>query len=69
MLIGLLRLNVPAKANNNNHQLTEYFPVRRSVRKTKKTVMEEKQRSLENSLRLGKEEGLIVSICAANRTD
>lgn len=45
----------------NNHKLTEYFPVRRSVRKTKKTVLEEKQRSLEHTIRNGIEEGLEVN--------
>lgn len=58
--------NVPEKikdgkvAEKNNHKLTEYFPVRRSVRKTKKTVLEEKQRSLEQTIRRGVEEGLEV---------
>ncbi|KAJ8957938.1 hypothetical protein NQ318_001936 [Aromia moschata] len=44
----------------DNHKLTEYFPVRRSVRKTKKTVLEEKQRSLEEALRKEIEDGLEV---------
>lgn len=55
------RLNVLQNGDSGSHKLTEYFPVRRSVRKTKKTVLEEKQRSLENVLRLDIEEGLIVS--------
>lgn len=46
---------------NNNHKLTEYFPVRRSVRKTKKTVLEEKQRCLEEAVLAKQEEGLDVS--------
>ncbi|XP_054279776.1 histone-lysine N-methyltransferase PR-Set7 isoform X2 [Macrosteles quadrilineatus] len=45
---------------NNNHKLTEYFPVRRSVRKTKKTVLEEKQRCLEEAVLAKQEEGLEV---------
>lgn len=45
-----------------NHKLTEYFPVRRSVRKTTKTVLEEKQRNLELILKKGIEEGLEVII-------
>jgi histone-lysine N-methyltransferase SETD8 len=44
----------------DNHKVTDYFPVRRSVRKTKKTVMEEKQRTLEQMLRNEVEEGLEV---------
>ncbi|CAH1099551.1 unnamed protein product [Psylliodes chrysocephalus] len=45
-----------------NHKLTEYFPVRRSVRKTTKTVLEEKQRNLELILKKGIEEGLEIRI-------
>jgi hypothetical protein len=44
----------------DNHKLTEYFPVRRSVRKCKKAVLEEKQRDLENKLLCGVEDGLQV---------
>ncbi|KAJ3647744.1 hypothetical protein Zmor_019605 [Zophobas morio] len=43
-----------------NHRVTDYFPVRRSVRKTKSTVMEERQRTLERLLRCDVEEGLEV---------
>ncbi|KAG5881468.1 hypothetical protein JTB14_000896 [Gonioctena quinquepunctata] len=43
-----------------NHKLTEYFPVRRSSRKTKTIVLEEKQRSLEEALKNEIEEGLEV---------
>jgi histone-lysine N-methyltransferase SETD8 len=46
----------------DNHKVTDYFPVRRSVRKTKKTVMEEKQRTLEQMLRNEVEEGLEVRL-------
>ncbi|XP_025837662.1 N-lysine methyltransferase KMT5A [Agrilus planipennis] len=48
--------------DDQNHKLTDFFPVRRSVRKTKKTVLEEKQRDLENILRKNIEEGLKVHI-------
>ncbi|KAI4454630.1 n-lysine methyltransferase kmt5a [Holotrichia oblita] len=44
----------------SNHKLTEFFPVRRSIRKTKKTVLEEKQKFLEEALRSGKEDGLLI---------
>ncbi|KAJ8681167.1 hypothetical protein QAD02_016954 [Eretmocerus hayati] len=43
-----------------NHKLTEYFPVRRSVRKCKRAVLEEKQRDLENKVLRGLESGLEV---------
>lgn len=55
-----------AKSNLNNnkvngqHKLTEYFPVRRSVRKTKTTVLEEKLLALEEMVRKEVEEGLEV---------
>ncbi|XP_017769249.1 PREDICTED: histone-lysine N-methyltransferase pr-set7 isoform X2 [Nicrophorus vespilloides] len=50
------------KGNNNetSHKLTEYFPVRRSVRKTNKIALEEKQRTLEQNLRKGIEQGLRI---------
>ncbi|KAF5284658.1 hypothetical protein FQR65_LT13489 [Abscondita terminalis] len=40
--------------------ITEYFPIRRSERKTKRIVLEEKQKNLEQMLRDGVEEGLKV---------
>ncbi|KZC12647.1 Histone-lysine N-methyltransferase pr-set7, partial [Dufourea novaeangliae] len=43
-----------------NHKLTDYFPVRRSVRKSKKAVLEEKQRDMENKVLCQVEEGLEV---------
>jgi hypothetical protein len=49
----------PSKASGN-HQLTEYFPVRRSVRKTKTIVLEEQQRDLEEAVLSQREEGLEV---------
>lgn len=45
---------------NRNHKLTEYFPVRRSVRKTKKTVMEENQKNIEERILSQREDGLKV---------
>lgn len=42
----------------NNHKVTEYFAIRKSVRKTKKQVLREKQRSIENMIRDECEEGL-----------
>lgn len=52
--------NTSNNTQKTNHKLTEYFPVRRSVRKTKKIVLEEKQRFLEEVLRNGNEDGLLV---------
>ncbi|XP_012288714.1 histone-lysine N-methyltransferase pr-set7 [Orussus abietinus] len=43
-----------------NHKLTDYFPVRRSVRKCKKTVLEERQRDLEKKVLTQAEDGLEV---------
>nr|XP_013189633.1 unnamed protein product [Amyelois transitella] len=52
----------PKVANgNSNHKLTEYFPVRRSVRKTSKCVMAEKMRDLERAIREQREDGLQVA--------
>lgn len=53
---------VEPKVNGTNHKLTEYFPVRRSVRKTSKCVMAEKMRDLERAVREQREDGLQVRI-------
>lgn len=45
---------------STNHTLAEYFPVRRSVRKSKKAVLEEKQRDIEAKVLKQVEEGLEV---------
>ena len=58
------KLNVNQSLNQDapqNHKLTEYFAVRRSVRKPKTAILEEKQRNLEESVLSGKEEGLQVN--------
>lgn len=46
--------------NSHNTKLTEFFPVRRSVRKTKKEVQAEQNKSIEQSLIAGCEDGLEV---------
>jgi histone-lysine N-methyltransferase SETD8 len=51
---------------NDKHNLTEYVPVRHSVRKTKKTVLEEKQRCLEEAVLAKQEDGLEVSKFKSN---
>ncbi|KAG5881466.1 hypothetical protein JTB14_000894 [Gonioctena quinquepunctata] len=45
---------------NENHKLTEYFNIRKSDRRTKGEVQEEKRRLLEFALRKGVEDGLQV---------
>ncbi|XP_043512217.1 N-lysine methyltransferase KMT5A-B isoform X1 [Frieseomelitta varia] len=50
----------PLNAKSTNHKLTDYFPVRRSVRKSKKAVLEEKQRDMENKVLCQVEEGLEI---------
>lgn len=60
---GTCQIQEPPRNNakvNNQQKLTEFFPVRRSVRKTKTTVLEEKQLALEQSVRSEVEEGLEV---------
>ncbi|XP_076644253.1 SET domain containing 8 isoform X2 [Halictus rubicundus] len=54
------RPNESSDAKSINHKLTDYFPVRRSVRKSKKAVLEEKQRDMENKVLCQVEEGLEV---------
>ncbi|XP_058804928.1 histone-lysine N-methyltransferase PR-Set7-like [Phymastichus coffea] len=51
---------IQQKLLSENHKLTEYFPVRRSIRKCKKVVLEEQQRDLENKVLCGAEDGLQV---------
>lgn len=46
--------------NNKNTKLTDFFPVRRSVRKTKKTVEQEHVRSIEAAISSGQETGLMI---------
>lgn len=60
---SILPLASVVKKSEDNHKLTDYFPVRRSVRKTKRTVLEERQRILEEAVLAKREEGLEVSFC------
>lgn len=55
------RSNEFSDTKSTNHKLTDYFPVRRSVRKSKKAVLEEKQRDMENKVLCQVEEGLEVN--------
>ncbi|KAG5673038.1 hypothetical protein PVAND_003116 [Polypedilum vanderplanki] len=49
-------------AADSNKKVTEFFTVRRSVRKTKKVVQEERLKSLEEAISKGRDEGLEVKI-------
>lgn len=51
----------PSASVDTNKKVTEFFTVRRSVRKTKKEVQEERIRNIEKAIREGREEGLDVS--------
>lgn len=51
----------PSAPADNNKKVTEFFTVRRSVRKTKKEVQEERMRNIERAIREGRDEGLAVS--------
>lgn len=50
----------PSAPADNNKKVTEFFAVRRSVRKTKKEVQEERMRNIERAIIEGREEGLEV---------
>lgn len=55
----------PAKqpaTDGGSKKITEFFTVRRSVRKTKKEVQAERMRTLEQAIMEKKEEGLEVMI-------
>ncbi|KAL1502713.1 hypothetical protein ABEB36_007818 [Hypothenemus hampei] len=55
-----IKNNVNNNKINGQHKLTEYFSLRRSVRKTKTIVLEEQQLALERLVRSGIEDGLEV---------
>lgn len=50
-----------APPTDNNKKVTEFFTVRRSVRKTKKEVQAERMRNIEQAIFEEREEGLAVS--------
>ncbi|XP_073982117.1 SET domain containing 8 isoform X2 [Rhodnius prolixus] len=57
------KVNQETKSQDcKNSKLTDYFPVRRSVRKTKKTVLEERQKNIENAVICEREDGLEVHV-------
>lgn len=49
-------------APTNNKKVTEFFTVRRSVRKTKKEVQAERMRNIEQAIFEEREEGLAVRL-------
>ncbi|XP_076253877.1 N-lysine methyltransferase KMT5A-A-like [Rhynchophorus ferrugineus] len=51
-------MKAPKNVRKTNHQLTEYFSVRKSVRRTKKQVLREQQRHLEDLIINEVEDGL-----------
>ena len=51
---------VTSKSEGTNKKVTEFFAVRRSVRKTKKEVQEERSRQIERCIREECEDGLAV---------
>ncbi|XP_063610361.1 N-lysine methyltransferase KMT5A-A-like [Penaeus indicus] len=52
--------NGEAKSNLRSTQMTEYFPIRRSERKPKTTLLQERQKAIEERIISGSEEGLTV---------
>lgn len=50
----------PSKPVDSNKKITEFFTVRRSVRKTKKEVQAERMRTIEQAIFEQREEGLEV---------
>uniref|UniRef100_A0A182W7Y7 [histone H4]-lysine(20) N-methyltransferase n=1 Tax=Anopheles minimus TaxID=112268 RepID=A0A182W7Y7_9DIPT len=50
----------PKPTNVGSKKITEYYPIRRSVRKTKKEVQVERDRDIEQAIREGREEGLKI---------
>uniref|UniRef100_U5EU97 [histone H4]-lysine(20) N-methyltransferase n=1 Tax=Corethrella appendiculata TaxID=1370023 RepID=U5EU97_9DIPT len=51
---------VIAGTTDGNKKLTDFFPVRRSVRKTKKEVQYEKERNIEKAIREQRQDGLKI---------
>lgn len=48
--------------HNKQQKVTAFFPIRRSARKTKNTVNEEKQKALEKAIISQNEDGLKVQL-------
>lgn len=60
-IVKTIKLESKTTNGDTNHKLTEYYPVRRSVRKTSKCVLAEKMRDLERAVREQREDGLQVA--------
>ncbi|MPC78369.1 N-lysine methyltransferase KMT5A [Portunus trituberculatus] len=52
--------NGETKPTQRNTQMSEFFPIRRSERKPKTTLLQERQKEIEERICSGKEEGLMV---------
>ncbi|XP_071520101.1 uncharacterized protein Set8 isoform X2 [Panulirus ornatus] len=52
--------NGEAKPALRSTQITEFYPIRRSERKPKTTLLQERQKEIEEKIKNGKEEGLTV---------
>lgn len=61
-MLSIAKVEKPVNGTTN-HKLTDYFPIRRSVRKTKKEVMEQKRRDIEIAIQKQTEDGLEVWFC------
>lgn len=51
-----------SKQSKQSKQMTDYFPIRRSIRKTKRTVEQENLRYLEKMIEKKSQDGLVVKI-------
>lgn len=56
------RSSTPVSTKLQSKQMTDYFPVRRSIRKTKRTVEQEYLRHIEIAIEKQSEDGLIVKL-------
>lgn len=53
---------VTSQIEATNHKVTEYFPIRRSERKYKKNIIEERQKDIESKIINEIEDGLKVNM-------
>lgn len=60
--MSVSRAATPVTVKVQSKQLTDYFPVRRSIRKTKRTVEQEYLRHIEKAIESQCEDGLVVKV-------
>uniref|UniRef100_A0AAY4DXN9 [histone H4]-lysine(20) N-methyltransferase n=2 Tax=Denticeps clupeoides TaxID=299321 RepID=A0AAY4DXN9_9TELE len=58
---GKGKKGAPKKVSQRNRKVTDYYPIRRSSRKSKSELKSEEQRHIDDLIRNGTEEGLKVS--------